>query len=495
MAQKSTHRSNPAEEANVAVTQSIGRPHMVLDVGCGLGLHGAVARMAGATVVGLERDPAKIERARRLLDEVHEVDPTDADRVAALLGDRRFDLILFTDLFEQVGDPAAILRSYRRFLAPEGHVILSLRNRDSWNVGLNMVGPELGYPEGTGTPEGPRLFRQRDALDMVSSAGLQTLRIVPNPMLARVTRPYIDESFFTSKRRASNGKQTAFTDLPAYRAYLATLRPLEVMIANQAPRWLSYQFVVVAREKPVARPLSLAVGMLTMDEEQSIERIIGEIRRVAPDAKIICVDSSMKDQTPVIAERLGAQVVRQLPPRGHGPAMEVLMYEAAKQSEALIYLDCDFTYPPDEIPKIRKILESGVDVVNAARTRHRPEAMPLPNYVANKTFATLGRITSGARVSDLHSGMRGYRTSVIRAFAFDGEGDAVPIDTLLWPAKCGYRVVEIPIDYQERVGFSKLRKMAGTVWTFVRLAKTLKVGRWAGGKYEVWDSTRDQPED
>ena len=33
--------------------------------------------------------------------------------------------------------------------------------------------------------------------------------------------------------------------------------------------------------------------------------------------------------------------------------------------------------------------------------------------------------TAGAKVSDLHSGMRGYRSSVTRAFSFDGEGDAI----------------------------------------------------------------------
>jgi glycosyltransferase involved in cell wall biosynthesis len=279
--------------------------------------------------------------------------------------------------------------------------------------------------------------------------------------------------------------------LPVYHAYRTLVRPWEDRLAEVAPELLSYQHVVVARRPIEPRPLSLTVGMLTMDEEESIERMMNEIRRVAPDAQILCVDSSMKDQTPFIAERMGARVVRQLPPRGHGPAMEVLMYEAQKQSEALIYLDCDFTYPPDVIPKIRKILESGVDVVNAARTRERPDAMPLPNYIANKSFALLAQATAGAKVADLHSGMRGYRSSVIRAFAFDGEGDAIPIDTLLWPAKCGYRVVEIPIEYQERVGFSKLRKVAGTVWTFIRLAKTITVGERGGGHYEVWDKLDD----
>ena len=65
------------------------------------------------------------------------------------------------------------------------------------------------------------------------------------------------------------------------------------------------------------------------------------------------------------------------------------------------------------------------------------------------------------------------------------EGDALPIDTLLYPAKCGYRVVEMPIDYNERVGFSKLRKLAGTMWTMIRLARALPVGRRRGERFEV----------
>ena len=137
------------------------------------------------------------------------------------------------------------------------------------------------------------------------------------------------------------------------------------------------------------------------------------------------------------------------------------------------------------IPELRAILESGVDVVNASRTRSKPATMPLPNYIANRSFVHLARVMHSVPISDLHSGMRGYRRSVTHAFTFDGEGDAIPIDTLLWPAKCGYHVVEIAIDYQDRVGVSKLRKFAGTVWTIIRLAKTLGVGERRGDTYEV----------
>jgi glycosyltransferase involved in cell wall biosynthesis len=166
--------------------------------------------------------------------------------------------------------------------------------------------------------------------------------------------------------------------------------------------------------------------------------------------------------------------------------MELLMYEAASQSEALVYLDCDFTYPPENIRVIRRLLEQeGADVVNCARTRTRPAAMPVPNYLANRSFAALAHALHGVPTVDVHSGMRGYRSSVIRAFDFDGEGDALPIDTLVWPAKHGYHVVELPIAYDERVGVSKLRKVAGTVWTFVRLARGFGVGRRGAPGYDV----------
>ncbi len=162
------------------------------------------------------------------------------------------------------------------------------------------------------------------------------------------------------------------------------------------------------------------------------------------------------------------------------------MYAAAKESDALVYLDCDFTYPTSNIPALRRLLEDeAVDVVNCARTRTRPAAMPAPNYLANRAFAGLASVLHGVPTVDVHSGMRAYRSSVIRAFDFDGEGDALPLDTLLWPAKCGYRVVEVPIDYDERVGASKLRKLAGTWWTFVRLARATGVGSRGAARYDV----------
>jgi len=478
-------RQDPSEEVNAALAALIGRPKSVLDLGCGAGANGMMARSGGAHVVGVEPHGGLATRAKQVLDEVLELDPADSDALARALGDRRFDLVLVPDYLERTDRPGDVIANAAHYVAHEGRLLVSARNREVWPVRLGLADARIGFD----SPR--RLYSRTEVEGFVRDAGLSLLSGAFNPMLVKAARRFLDESTFVSAKYGES-ESTGFRDLSVWQLYVELVRPVEVALTRLAPRLLAYQNVVVARKPPKPGPLSLTVGMLTMDEEESIERMMGEIKRYAPDAKILVVDSSLRDQTPVIAERMGARVLRQLPPRGHGPAMELLMYEAAKQSDALIYLDCDFTYPPEVIPTIRKILENGADVVNAARIREKPEAMPLPNFMANRTFVLLSRMLNGVPVADLHSGMRGYRSSATRAFSFTGEGDALPIDTLIWPARCGYRVVEIPIDYQERVGVSKLRKLAGTVWTFIRLGKTLNVGKRRHDTYEIWEET-DRP--
>lgn len=481
------------EEVNRTAVAAAGRPRTALDVGCGIGLNGAALRRTGARVTGIEIVPASIARAERVLDEVIAADIT-SDALGAALGERRFDLLLFADVLEHTTDPAAVLRRLLPHLEEDGHVIVSLPNVAAWPVRLGLLAGRFDYePSGILDDTHLRFFTRDSAIALCREVGLEVLRVEQTPMLVRAAKklilraaPAADAAYRAGSADAGvEHDPTALARSLPYHAYQALVRPVEDVVAARAPGLLAFQHVIVARKPPRPRRLRLTVGMLTMNEEESVAAMIGEIRKFAPDAEILCVDSSTRDRTPEIAAELGARVLRQVPPRGHGPAMELLMTSAAARSEALIYLDCDFTYPAANIPVLRRLLEQeGADVVNCARTRTRPAAMPVPNYLANRAFAAMARAIHGTPTVDVHSGMRAYRCSVIRAFDFDGEGDALPIDTLLFPAKCGYRVIEMPIDYNERVGTSKLRKLAGTAWTFVRLVRALPVGRRRNDRYE-----------
>jgi glycosyltransferase involved in cell wall biosynthesis len=218
--------------------------------------------------------------------------------------------------------------------------------------------------------------------------------------------------------------------------------------------------------------VKLTVSMITMNEEGAVGKVIGDIRRVAPDAEILIVDSS-RDRTPEIAESLGCRVLRQFPPQGYGPAMDRAVREAS--GEIVITLDCDDTYPVEEIPRMRRMIEEGYDLVNTTRVQTRPKAMPFANFLANRAFALAARILHGIRTTDVHSGMRAYRKSMIDAVEWNARGPALPVDMLVIPHRRGFKVAELVIDYRERIGTTTLHRFSSTWWTFKRLWNARKL--------------------
>jgi glycosyltransferase involved in cell wall biosynthesis len=219
--------------------------------------------------------------------------------------------------------------------------------------------------------------------------------------------------------------------------------------------------------------MKLTVSMITMNEERAVAKVIGDIRRVAPDAEILLVDSS-KDRTAEVAQELGCRVIKQFPPRGYGPAMDRAVREAA--GDIVVTLDCDDTYPVEVIPKLVALIDEGYDLVNTTRTWRRPQAMPFANFLANRFFALGARVLHGLRTTDVHSGMRAYRKSMIDAVTWDPRGAALPVDMYVIPFRRGFKVTEIPIDYRERIGETTLHRFSSTVWTFKRLLRARKSG-------------------
>ncbi len=223
--------------------------------------------------------------------------------------------------------------------------------------------------------------------------------------------------------------------------------------------------------------MKLTVSMITMNEEGAIAKVVGDIRRVVPDAEIFVVDSS-RDRTAEIAAELGCRVVKQFPPQGYGPAMDRAVRDAA--GDVVITLDCDDTYPVEAIPTLMALMDGGFDLVNTTRTDRRPEAMPFANFIANRVFALGARILHGLKTTDVHSGMRAYRKSMIEQVRWDPHGPALPVDMYVIPFRMGFRVTEVPIKYRERIGQTTLQRWRSTVWTFRRLWRARRVKKGTG---------------
>lgn len=220
--------------------------------------------------------------------------------------------------------------------------------------------------------------------------------------------------------------------------------------------------------------MKVTVSMITMNEEGAVAKVIADIRRVVPDAEILLVDSS-RDRTPDIAQDLGCRVIRQFPPQGYGPAMNRAVREAS--GDVVVTLDCDDTYPVTAIPQMLRLIEEGNDLVNTTRVKRRPKAMPLANFLANRVFALGARLLHGLRTTDVHSGMRAYRKTMIDAVEWDPNGPALPVDMYVIPHRRGFRTCEIAIDYNQRIGETTLHRFSSTLWTFRRLWNARRVKR------------------
>jgi glycosyltransferase involved in cell wall biosynthesis len=212
---------------------------------------------------------------------------------------------------------------------------------------------------------------------------------------------------------------------------------------------------------------NLTVAMITRNEERAIGKVLLDVHRAVPDAEVLVVDSST-DATAETAERLGARVIKQFPPRGYGPAMDTALRSA--RGKVVVTLDCDDTYPAEEIPALaRLVLEEGYDVVDGSRLQSKPRAMPWINYLANFAFAAVASLLFFRRVTDLHSGMRAYRKELIDGLKYQANGAALPVELLLRPLKMGKRLKVVYIEYRERIGQTTMRPLQSAWWTLKRI--------------------------
>jgi glycosyltransferase involved in cell wall biosynthesis len=201
----------------------------------------------------------------------------------------------------------------------------------------------------------------------------------------------------------------------------------------------------------------LSVVMGTYNEEEAIETVLTDIEEVADgEAEVVCVDSS-EDRTPEIAREHGARVIEQ-EPQGYGVAVRAALLAADRP--VVVTTDCDDTYPMERLPDLLEGINDGADVVSGDRLYYGAETMPDLNRLGNRGFALLASVLMGRRVHDTTTGMRAYRRELVRKVEWT-ENTGLSAELLIRPLMRGYDVRELPIEYRERKGETKLDPLQG----------------------------------
>lgn len=215
--------------------------------------------------------------------------------------------------------------------------------------------------------------------------------------------------------------------------------------------------------------MSVAVILPTHNEEAGVGKVIDELKKISKEWEIYVVDSCSTDRTIQIAEERGARLI-QLPIRGKGIAVKEAFQEI--NADYLVMIDSDMTYPPSFIPQILEKLEE-CDVVTGSRLRGKMEkgAMSLMNRFGNAFLSLLASILYFRSISDVCTGMWGFRKSAYKSIEIRAQHLELECDMFAASARKGLKLCEIPIDYKKREGKTKLNALKYGFLDAVQLLK------------------------
>lgn len=203
-------------------------------------------------------------------------------------------------------------------------------------------------------------------------------------------------------------------------------------------------------------PVSIVMPAYNEELEvgNQIERIQAVLERVDWPYELIVVDDGSVDGTAQVASRYPVRLVRQPRNRGYGAALKAGM--AASQYDWILITDADGTYPADMIPTLLEKMQDH-DMVVAARVGENV-SIPWVRRPAKWFLGWLASFLAEQPIPDLNSGQRIFKKSLAQQFEHLLPSGFSFTTTITLALLCtDHAVAYVPINYQKRVGQSKIR--------------------------------------
>lgn len=405
----------------------------VLELGCGTG--DLLAALEPSVGVGVDFSAEMIRRAR---DRHPDLQFIQADAHALDL-DETFDVVILSDLVNDLWDIQAVLERIARVCTPRTRLLINTYSR-LWEQPL-----ALAEKLGLGKPN----LRQNwvmveDVANLLHLCGFEMMRHW-SEFLMPVWIPLF--SRFCNR-------------------YLVKVAPF---------RWLALTNVIIARPRP--RPPAqdeqhvVSVLVPARNEAGNIERIFARTPELGAGTELLFVEGNSTDDTyDVIEAAIAAhperrtQLLRQ-PGKGKGDAVRAGF--AVAGGEVLMILDADMTVAPEDLPRFYDALRSGKgEFINGVRLVYPMEnrAMRFFNLLGNKFFSRAFTWLLGQPVKDSLCGTkvlykRDYEAIVANRSYFGDFDPFGDFDLLFGAAKLNLKIVDMPIRYRERTyGTTNIRR-------------------------------------
>jgi SAM-dependent methyltransferase len=406
----------------------------VLELGCGRG--DLLAAVKPAYGLGIDLSSEMIARAKKDHPGL-EFRQGDVHDLADL--HEPFDVIIVSDLVNDLWDVQAVFQEVRRLSAPRTRVILNFYSR-LWEQPLGVA------------------------------------------KALKLARPTLHQNWLTLEDTTN---LLALSDLEVVRSWEEVLWPMGTpLVAGFANRYLAKLWpfkhlalsnFVVARpqaDQSLRRSRTLPDGTTAAptvtvvvparNEAGNIANAFARTPVMGGGTELIFVEGNSTDDTFATIEReiaahpeWDSRVFKQT---GKGKGDAVRLGYAHAKGDILMILDADLTMPPEDLPRFYEALVSGkAEFANGVRLVYplEQEAMRFFNLIGNKFFSLAFSWLLGQPIKDTLCGTKVmWRTDYERVAAnrayfgdFDPFGD---FDLLFGAAKLGLKIVDVPIRYRER---------------------------------------------
>jgi dolichol-phosphate mannosyltransferase len=199
--------------------------------------------------------------------------------------------------------------------------------------------------------------------------------------------------------------------------------------------------------------------------------MLAALHRVLRDGdRVLVIDDNSPDGTGELADSLASDttfidVLHRPKKEGLGPAYLAGFRRAlADGAELILEMDADFSHNPADVPRLIAAAEGGADVVLGSRYVGGGGVgeWGLARRAISRGAAVYTALFLRMGVHDPTGGFKCFRRRVLETVDLDritSKGYAFQIETTYRAKKAGFRVVEIPIVFEDRThGHSKMSR-------------------------------------
>lgn len=212
----------------------------------------------------------------------------------------------------------------------------------------------------------------------------------------------------------------------------------------------------------------ISVILPCLNEERAVVGCLDEIKKVITDnrldAEIVAVDNGSTDNTKNILlnyqKNFPNLIIVNEEKRGYGFAYLKGLKTAT--GKYLFMADADGTYNFLQLPDFINKLERGSDLVVGNRfaglMSHKSMSWS-HKYIGNPVLSFLVRLFFKVKIKDIHCGVRAISAAALNKITLYTGGMEFASEMIIKAAKANLKINELPVEYKNRIGESKLNTM------------------------------------